>query len=108
MGPPIPVIPAQAGIQGHAQDFGLPPWTPDHVRDDGISRHILLTLRSVASRRVTFLKAPHLQPLLRDGATAPPQDENGAFHPRHARAGGYPGPRARCRPAALDPGSRPG
>ena len=37
-----------------------------------------LTLRSAASRRVSPLKALHLQPLLRDGAIAPPQDENEA------------------------------
>ena len=30
------------------------------------------------SRRVICLEAPDLQPLLRDGANAPPQDENGA------------------------------
>jgi hypothetical protein len=108
MGPPLPVILAQAGIQGHTHQSRLPPWTPDHVRGDDVSDKCTLTLRSAASQRVTFLKAPHLQPLLRDGATAPPQDENGTSPPCHTRAGGYPGPHAQIAPAALDPGSRPG
>ena len=38
----------------------------------------ILTLRSGASRRGSLLEAPRLQPLLRDGASAPPQDENEA------------------------------
>jgi hypothetical protein len=35
MGPCIPVILAQAGIQGHTHQSRLPLWTPDHVRGDG-------------------------------------------------------------------------
>jgi len=31
-----PVMPAQAGIQGHTHQSRLPPWTPDHVRGDNI------------------------------------------------------------------------
>jgi hypothetical protein len=153
MGPCIPVILAQAGIQGHTHQSRLPLWTPDHVRGDDVSHKRALTLRSVASRRGSPLEAPDLQPLLRDGAIAPPQDEgetsrpvifaqaviqghkhqscvplwtpdqvrgdeggdmcapqdeNGTLHPRHTRAGGYPGPHASIAPAALDPGSRPG
>ncbi len=34
MGPCIPVILAQAGIQGHTHQSRLPLWTPDHVRGD--------------------------------------------------------------------------
>ena len=75
MGPPLPVIFAQAGIQGHTHKSHLPPWIPDHVRDDDVSDKCTLTLRSVASRRGSPLQAPDLQPLLRDGAIAPPQDE---------------------------------
>ena len=56
----------------------LPPWIPDQVRDDDVLDKYTLTPRSAASRRVIFLQAPHLQSLLRDGAVAPPQDENGA------------------------------
>jgi len=108
MGPCIPVILAQAGIQGPPHKSRLPLWTPDHVRGDDVSHKRALTLRSVASRRGSPLEAPHLQPLLRDSAIAPPQDENGTLHPRHTRAGGYPGPHASIAPAALDPGSRPG
>jgi len=36
MGPPIPVTPAQAGIQSHKHQSHLPPWTPDQVRDDAV------------------------------------------------------------------------
>ena len=79
MGPPIPVIPAQAGIQSHKHKSSLPPWTPVQVRGDDVSDKHALTLRSAASRRGSPLQAPHLQPLLRDGATAPPQDENGTI-----------------------------
>ncbi len=49
------------------------------VRGDGVGTNCTLTLRSAASRRVIFLQAPRLQVLLRDGANAPPQDENGAY-----------------------------
>ncbi len=107
MGPCIPVILAQAGIQGYKHQSRLPPWTPDHVRGDDVSHKRALTLRSVASRRGSPLQAPDLQPLLRDGAIAP-QDENGTLHPRHTRAGGYPGLHAPIVRAALDLGSRPG
>jgi len=51
MGPPIPVIPAQAIIQGHTHKSRLPPWTPDQVRGDDVSDKRALTLRSAASRR---------------------------------------------------------
>jgi len=51
MGPPIPVIPAQAGIQSHKHQSHPPPWTPDHVRADEVSDKCSLTLRSAASRR---------------------------------------------------------
>ena len=108
MGPCIPVILAQAGIQGPPHKSRLPLWTPDHVRGDDVSHKRALTLRSVASRRGSPLQAPDLQPLLRDGAIAPPQDENGTLHPRHTRAGWYPGLQAPIVRAALDPGSGPG
>jgi hypothetical protein len=36
MGPCIPVILAQAGIQDHTHTLSLPLWTPDHVRGDNI------------------------------------------------------------------------
>jgi hypothetical protein len=78
---PRPVILAQAGIQGHTHQSRLPLWTPDHVRGDDISDKCTLTLRSAASRRGSPLQAPPLQPLLRDGAIAPPQDENGTSRP---------------------------
>ena len=51
MGPPIPVIPAQAGIQDHTHKSRLPPWTPDQVRGDDVSDKRALTLKSAASRR---------------------------------------------------------
>jgi hypothetical protein len=75
MGPPLPVIFAQAGIQGHTHKSSLPPWLPDQVRGDDVSDKCTLTLRSAASRRGSPLEAPDLQPLLRDGAITPPQDE---------------------------------
>jgi len=73
------VIPTRAGIQHHPRESRPPLWTPDQVRGDGALSKCLLTLRSEASRRVGPLKAPYLQPLLRDGALAPHQDENGTI-----------------------------
>ena len=60
------------------------------------------------SRRVICLEAPDLQPLLRDGANAPPQDENGPLNRRLSRAGGSPGLQAPIALVALDPGSGSG
>jgi hypothetical protein len=64
MGPYIPVIFAQAGIQGHTHKPRLPPWLPDHVRDDGISRqmHPHPEERSVSKG----------EPSVSTGLTAPP------------------------------------
>jgi len=95
------VIPTRAGIQHHPRESRPPLWTPDQVRGDGALGKCLLTLRSEASRRVGPLKAPYLQPLLRDGALAPHQDENGTIWgtPRwyscttHANRARRPGPR---------------
>ncbi|MAX48767.1 MAG: hypothetical protein CMM78_11205, partial [Rhodospirillaceae bacterium] len=72
------VPPAQVGVQGGMHQSRLRPWIPDQVRDDAVLVKCILTLRSAASRRVCLLTALHLQPLLRDGAIAPPQDESGA------------------------------
>ena len=49
MGPPLPVIPAQAGIQGHTHKSRLPPWTPDQVRGDK-KRGPLSVLRAFSAR----------------------------------------------------------
>ena len=38
MGPYIPVILAQAGIQGYKHPSCVPLWTPDQVRGDDIRR----------------------------------------------------------------------
>jgi len=99
-------------IQGGMHQSRLGPWIPDHVRDDEVLAKCILTLRSEASRRVCPLKALHLQPLLRDGAIAPPQDESLCAPPsRPSRLIFSSLPRrwesrAACTSRAYRPGSR--
>jgi hypothetical protein len=72
---------ATAGVQGHRHNSNLPPWIPDHVRDDdgGERKGRGETQRARRQRQA-----------------------------RLSREGGSPGPQAQFEPAALDPGSRPG
>jgi len=75
---PVSSYPRRRVSRAARSYFACRPGPRIRVRgDDGVDTNSL-TLRSGASRRGSPLEAPRLQPLLRDGASAPPQDENEA------------------------------